>query len=142
MKKKSNSQKNSSRASKKLFKEWLDLADNDLGFAKAAFDEFDEFYSQICIQSHQAAEKYLKGFLMFHKKNFPRIHDLSYLVEQCAKIDKEFGEYSNLCKKITDYYIYLRYPVTLPPRTKAEAKEAIEIADQIGSLVKTKTNFK
>jgi len=140
MKKENANQKNSSKTDKKLFREWIDLADNDLGFARTAFNEFDRFYSQMCIQAHQATEKYLKGFLIFHEKNFPKIHDLSYLVKQCAKIDKEFKEHSDFCKRITDYYVYLRYPVTLPPRNRTEAEEAIEIAEEIGNLVKTKTN--
>ncbi|MBU4298653.1 HEPN domain-containing protein [Patescibacteria group bacterium] len=128
----------SNKNNKKMAKEWFAIADNDIRFAKAAFEEFDDFYSHICIQAHQATEKYLKGFLIFHKKDFPKIHDLSYFVKQCAKIDKGFNEYLDFCKKITDYYIYLRYPVTLPPRTKTEAKEAIEIAETIGKLVKIK----
>ena len=139
MKKENTNQKNSNRTDKKLFKERLDIADDDLGFAKAAFNEFDEFYSQMCVQAHQATEKYLKGFLVFHKKSFPKIHDLSYLVRQCAKIDKEFDEYSDFCKRIADYYVYLRYPAILPPRTRIEAEEAIETAEEIGNLVKTKT---
>ena len=139
MKKENTNQKNSNRTDKKLFKEWFDLADDDLGFAKAAFDEFDEFYSQMCIQAHQATEKYLKGFLVFHKESFLKVHDLSYLVKQCAKINKEFDEYLDFCKKIADYYIYLRYPVTLPPRNRTEAEEAIGIAEEIGDLVKAKT---
>lgn len=124
-----------------LAREWIKLANDDLKFAKSSFDEFDEFYSHICVQTHQATEKYLKGFLVFYKKDFPKIHDLPYFVKQCAKIDKEFNAYIDFCKKITDYYLYLRYPVTLPPRTKEEAKEAIEIAEKICQLVKIKIGF-
>ena len=131
--------KRNNYSDERLFKEWIKLADDDLSFAKASFKEFDKFYSHICIQAHQATEKYLKGFLIFHKKDFPKIHDLSYLVKECAKIDKDFNKYLDPCKKITDYYIYLRYPITLPPRTEKDAREAIEIAESIARLVKIKT---
>lgn len=59
-------------------------------------------------------------------------------IEQCSNIDEDFDEYLEPCKKITDYYIYLRYPVTLPPRTKKEVKEAIEITEKIGKLARIK----
>lgn len=121
---------------KGLAKEWVKLADEDLKFAKVSFEEPGEFYSHICVLTHQATEKYLKSFLVFDQKEFLKIHDLSYLINECAKINKEFNKYSDSCKKITDYYIYLRYPVTLSPRTKDEAKEAIEIAENISRLVK------
>jgi len=130
--------KSINKNNEELVKEWIKLAEEDLKFARASFKEFDAFYSHICVQAHQATEKYLKGFLVFHQKEFPKIHDLSYFVNECAKIDKEFNKYLEFCKKITDYYIYLRYPVTFPPRTKEEAKEAIEIAEKIGKLVKSK----
>ena len=138
---KENNNKTNNKTNTESVTEWFDIADDDIAFAKASFEEFDEFYSQMCIQAHQATEKYLKGFLVFHKKSFPKVHDLAYFIEQCSKIDKEFNEYLDFCKKITDYYIYLRYPVTLPPRTKEQAKEAIEIAENIGYLAKTKTNI-
>jgi len=130
-----------SKDNNNLVQEWLDLADNDLGFAKAAFNDFDDFYSQMCIQAHQAVEKYLKGFLVANEKKFPKIHDLAYLITKCIEIDRCFEEYLDACNKITDYYIHLRYPVALPPRTKEEVKKAIEVAEDIGKLVKAKVNL-
>ena len=126
---------------RELTKEWLDIADNDLGFAKAAFNDFDDFYAQMCVQAHQAAEKYLKSFLVFHNVKFRRVHDLAHLVRECAKIDKDFKQRADDCEKITDYYAFLRYPAFLPARTKKEAKETIKIADDIGKLVKSKIKF-
>ncbi len=49
-----------------LVKDWLAKADSDFRYAKASFESFDDFYSQICILCHDAAEKYLKAFLIFN----------------------------------------------------------------------------
>jgi hypothetical protein len=38
---------------KQLTKKWIIIGENELGYAKLGF-EADSFYSQICVQSHQA----------------------------------------------------------------------------------------
>lgn len=73
---------------KKLSQEWFEIGENEFNFAKAGFEELDAFYPQICFLSQQAIEKYLKGFLIYNKKKFPKIHDLTELLKLCAKIDK------------------------------------------------------
>ena len=122
----------------KLAKEWLKIGDNELGYAEAALKDFDKFYSQMCVQCHQAIEKYLKGFLVFCGKRYSKIHDLSKLLEECGKIDKDMLQFTDDCKKITDYYLFLRYPVNIPERNKSQAEEAIKIARNIRDLIRRK----
>ena len=40
----------------KVVLDWINKANADLGFAKASFEEFDDFYSQMCILCHDAEE--------------------------------------------------------------------------------------
>ena len=47
-------------ADPKVVQEWLQKADEDLGFA-ASIIEDSPFYAQICFHFQQAAEKYLSG---------------------------------------------------------------------------------
>ena len=49
-------------ADPKLIQEWLQKADEDLGFA-ASIVEDSPFYAQICFHFQQAAEKYLKTII-------------------------------------------------------------------------------
>jgi len=43
--------------------EWIKKAKSDYGYVISSFREFDDFYSQMCILSHDAAEKFFKGFI-------------------------------------------------------------------------------
>lgn len=67
----------------KLSREWFEIGENEFNFAKISLEELDAFYSQICFQFQQSVEKYLKGFLVYHKKKFPKIHDLTQLAKLC-----------------------------------------------------------
>ena len=119
----------------KLAEEWFEIGNQELGYAKAAFNDFDNFYSQMCVQCHQAVEKYLKGFLVYYDKKYPITHDLVRILRECAKIDENFLDFLSEVKTITDYYIELRYPVHYPARTKEDAQQAIEIAQRIKEFV-------
>jgi len=66
---------------KKLAQEWFNIGNNELGFARASFEELKAFYPQICFQCQQAVGKYLKGFLVYKNKKFPKTHDLSQLLK-------------------------------------------------------------
>ncbi len=48
-----------------LVKEWLERGKNDLETAKILISKVD-FFDVILFHIHQAVEKYLKGFLIFH----------------------------------------------------------------------------
>lgn len=128
--------------SKKLAKEWFNIGGNEFAFAKAGFEEFSAFYPQICFQCQQAVEKYLKGFLIYYRKVFPKIHDLTELTKLCAKIDKEFLQFLPKTDILSQYYLTSRYPLEYREAGKKEAKEAMEIAEEIINFIKIKlTDF-
>jgi HEPN domain-containing protein len=120
----------------KLAKEWFYIGKNEFGFAKAGFEELDAFYPQICFQCQQAVEKYLKGFLVYHGKRFPKIHDLTELAKLCAKIDKDFLKFLTDTDILSQYYLTSRYPLEYPPANKKQAERALKIAKKIISFVK------
>lgn len=123
---------------KKVALEWLKKADNDLGFARAGFAAFDEFYSQMCILCHDAAEKYLKAYLVFSKKVPPRTHDLELLLGRCEKIARGFEAHLDECKILNRYYAPLKYPSHYPECTRQQAREAIGAAESISKFVREK----
>jgi len=123
---------------KKLSREWFDIGDNELGFAQAGFEELEAFYPQICFQCQQAVEKYLKGFLVYNKRRFPKIHDLAQLLRLCAKIDKSFLKFLEETDILSQYYLVSRYPLEYPPARKEQAKEALDISTNIINFIREK----
>ena len=120
---------------KRLAKEWFNIGKEELNFAQASFKELDAFYSQVCFLCHQAVEKYLKGFLVYHKGRFPKIHDLIELLKLCGKIDKEFLNFLEEIAILDQYYLVTRYPLAYPPAKKEQAKEALEVVEKIVNFI-------
>jgi len=77
-----------------------------------------------------------KGFLVFYKKGFPKIHDLTELVKLCSKIDKNFSKILKDADILSQYYLVVRYPTEYKEAGKLEAREAIETAKRIADFVK------
>jgi len=128
------------KKNKKQFEKWFEIGSSELGFAKLGLEESDEFYAQICIQAHQAIEKFLKGFLNYNNFEHPKTHDLSRLVEECSKFDKNFNDFWGDCEKVSSYYVDLRYPVHYEQKTRKQAEKAVEVAERVKKFIKNKIN--
>ena len=63
-----------------LITEWLHKADHDLGMAELAIDHKPEYTDSICFHCQQAAEKYLKAYLIFLDVAFEKKHNLISIV--------------------------------------------------------------
>jgi HEPN domain-containing protein len=63
--------------------EWIAKANDDFEFARVNLEEDKHFFSQICFHFHQAAEKYLKAFIVANDLEFKKIHDLPVLLKIC-----------------------------------------------------------
>jgi HEPN domain-containing protein len=94
---------------KDYLKNWLFRANEDILVIENLFNSQPElFASSICFHAQQAIEKFLKAFLVYHDIDFPKTHDLDFLLMECKKInDKIFDiDLGNL----TDFGVSMRYP--------------------------------
>ncbi len=64
-----------------LIKEWINKAEHDLGMAELAMNNKPEYTDSICFHCQQAAEKYLKAYLVFLNIRFEKKHNLGYLLD-------------------------------------------------------------
>lgn len=110
----------------------------DFEYAKVSLNEEIEFYSLICFHFHQAAEKYLKAFIVAKELNFKKTHDLKELVRICAGFDKEFDQLSDLVSELNPYYIETRYPEFVSSMNKPSAEEVMKSVEKIASFVNAK----
>lgn len=96
-------------------------------------------YSYVCQLSQQAAEKHLKGFLVYHGKEPKRTHILRELVKDCGRIEKTLAKLNKEAQNLEQYYIPTRYPVgPFGIYGKKEGKEALESARKIIETIRGK----
>lgn len=119
-----------------IVREWLDKADEDFLFAEANLRDGSEFYAQLCFHFQQAAEKYLKAYIIGNNLNFDRVHDLVHLLKTCSAHAPEFSELKEECIFLNTAYIETRYPVHWPTDyTRETAEQARLAAEKIARLV-------
>lgn len=64
----------------------------------------------VCYHCQQAAEKYLKAFLIFHEHSFPKTHDLLLLLEMGMKFEAMLEVHRELFESLNPYSVQFRYP--------------------------------
>lgn len=89
--------------------DWLYYAAIDLRAAKLLLDD-DRCYNQVAFHCQQAAEKALKGYLLWRKHHLYDGHNLPWLCKQAMAEDEHFREKLQLASDINHYYIEARYP--------------------------------
>lgn len=126
------------------YRHWLEEADKDFRYASWSLKSAEEdFYSFILFHFQQAAEKYLKAFIIFRKLPFKKIHELPQLVLMIKKVDKSFAKIDEHATFLNDFYVDTRYPVYWPTgHTRELAVKAQEAAKTIADFVRKKIGRK
>ena len=120
-----------------LVTEWLNKADEDFEFARINLEERKNFFAQICFHFQQAAEKYLKAFIVAKEIEFMKIHDLGLLLKMCVTVDASLEELKDDCEYLGVFYIEARYPVHWPTNfTDSEADKAHSATLHIQKVIK------
>jgi len=120
-----------------IVEEWLQMADDDFRFADTNLKGRSEFYAQICFHFQQAAEKYLKAFIIGKGLEFDKVHDLVHLLRTCAAYEPAFAALKEDCITLNTAYIETRYPVHWPTRyTKETAEQSYSAAARIAQMVR------
>lgn len=111
--------------------EWLARAERDLQAAHNELNAATALPEISVYHAQQAAEKSLKAFLTAHSVPFPYTHDLVQLQTQCETIEPSFAGFLGAAQTLNPYATLFRYPggPLVPP--KAEAEEALRLAEGI-----------
>src|SRR3990167_8931753 len=125
-----------------LVSEWLLAAGSDYQYAKVGFDN-TTLYANVCFSCQQSFEKYLKAFLIANRVSFPKSHDLTRLVHSCGKIDPAFNQFHQAAQLLTPYAVSSRYPdMGDLVFSQDQAKQALQIVEQIASFIKSKLSLR
>ena len=87
--------------------DWLRIAEEDLARVGRLASE-DPKLAGLCLQ--QAAEKFLKAFLLSHGWKLRRIHDLAALLGDAVQYDRSVEDFRAACQRATDFHVVERYP--------------------------------
>jgi len=119
-----------------IIREWIEKAEEDFGFASSSIEHTD-YFAQICFHFQQAAEKYLKAFIIANKLEFRPIHNLIELLEISRQREPRIEEIEEDCRYLNPFYIDTRYPVHWPTHYDKEiAIKAKNSAKKIRNWVK------
>lgn len=120
------------------FKEWQEKAEEDMQSGHILI-KHGGAPASIAFHAQQVAEKYLKGFIVFHGKSFEKTHHLDELINECKKVDNSFEDFADEIAMLDDYYIEARYPVDIKEDISLEeATEALEKSTKIRDFVLSK----
>lgn len=122
------------------YKLWLKKANDDINWTKHNLETKE--YSGACFSAQQAAEKALKGFLLYHNKPLRKVHDTVALLEDCLTIDGGFERLRKDAELLFPYYVETRYPFDDEQSffNRQKAEEAFKTAQEIVNFVEKKLN--
>jgi len=122
-----------------LARRWLNRAQDDLLVARHVFEDLHPKQLEIsCYQSHQAAEKAMKAYLILNDYDFPFTHDLLKLCQLCLEFDEGFDDLLDDCADLSPYATQARYPNEIPvdeARTQAALLKAERVVKLCESLI-------
>ena len=110
---------------------WLTKAKRDLLAARKLSSEEEPYLDIAIYHCQQAAEKAVKGFLVFHDHRVKKTHNIGVLLEQAAIFDETLLVHLEAAELLTPYAQEYRYPDEELEPTLKEFKEAFTAASDI-----------
>lgn len=124
-----------------IVRQWFERGEHDLVTAKISITQ-EGYPDVILFLLHQAIEKYIKGYLLWHGWELKKIHDLETLLTEAMEFDKGFEKYLDFGRRLTAYYYEERYPPgPIPEISKEETDNAFKTAEGIINVIKNKVNL-
>jgi HEPN domain-containing protein len=120
---------------REIVAQWLARADEDLSVARHLLAEKLPYRGAIGFHAQQAAEKFLKAYLVAHQVEFPKTHDLGRLLDLIAPVDGALATALSAAVQLTDYGVDVRYPGDLAQLDADDAERAVDCAAEVRDAV-------
>ena len=118
-----------------LVRAWCEKGRRDFITAQNALHDTREMFPDIiCFHAQQAAEKYLKAYLVFLEQEFPKTHALEDLVLLASSKDSVSRNLFTVASELSPYAVEIRYPDSLSPSPE-DAREAVQAAEAIRNYI-------
>jgi HEPN domain-containing protein len=119
------------------YKMCLKRADQDMLMAEIVLSQGGKGLEEaICYTCQQAAEKFLKAFILYNTHEMMRTHDLRFLLGKCIEINSTFSSIEENVKILNEYSVAARYPGDfVESYTLDDARQAYEHAIAIKNKI-------
>ena len=114
---------------------WIAKAEEDFDLARYLLETRKSFLNAIGFHAQQAAEKYLKAYLVFVQVDFPKTHSIERLLTIVAASNSELAGSLDGAVALTDYGVEVRYPGELPALSLEQAQHAVKLAGAVRKAV-------
>lgn len=114
-------------------KEWISKAEKDIKTVET-MKKVEDVTEIVCFHCQQAVEKYLKALLIAHDIEFPKTHNIDFLLKQSMNINSSFEKFMG--NSLSEYAVDMRYPDIRYIPTEDEMNEAIDLMYTIINFVK------
>jgi HEPN domain-containing protein len=111
-----------------LVQSWLRKASHDLAAARLLAKGDPPLLDVAMYHCQQAAEKALKGYLVFWDQRPVKSHDLGELLDQAVPIEPVFDTWRDAANRLTPLATRYRYPGEAEDPTFEEFEEALDDA--------------
>ena len=118
-----------------FIQQWLDRAGRDLATSEILLRAEFEDYENAGFHAQQAAEKFIKAFLVQHQIPFPKSHDIAVLRQLVARVDAPLADRLAAADALTPYGVEFRYPGDLPSVSRDEGETALRLAEETRALI-------
>jgi len=124
-------------------REWVKYAEADYIAVERLFvNGSHPPYGIICFHCQQCIEKYIKAYLTEHDIEFPRTHWLTSLLDHVIPLKPEWDIHRNPLTILTNFAAETRYPGEGMPMSRKITQNAIEITQEIRTIIRTELNIK
>ena len=109
------------------YESWIERAKSSMELAQAKIIRYIH-YEDLCFQLQQAAEKALKGLLIYYGFEPEYTHNIEILLKELKDFTK-IPENIKEAAQLTNYAVQTRYPGEYDEITKEEYENGIKIAN-------------
>jgi len=124
-------------ATLELTRMWLIKAQHDLAAARKLASGADPYLDTAVYHCQQAAEKAIKGLLVFHGRRFEKVHNIQLLASEALPFAPELADQMEAAEYLTPYATLFRYPGAALEPERPEFDQAITSAEGIYAVVLT-----
>ena len=115
----------------KIARQWLAKAMNDLLNADNNLKSEQIPFDTVCFHCQQAAEKFLKAYLVGRGQSYPVTHDLFLILEKILQLNSDAEQLRDVLAILMPYAVEIRYPDDWFTPSQEDAKEAREAAGKV-----------